>query len=470
MKLHLQNQLAYRRTEEKHHYPRSCSGKEKALLRLLPARERGLEVLGAQIKGCLVLGTQGFEVMDSNKMRDSLPLKLALPGLKYPIGSEPKERLSINQHSNNKNKILENTQALDNPHAPTMSTPILDQNQNADAETQTGSQVLPPKVTQQDDTEPLIVIISPNNKKMGTEATNKTSASPIAQPSTETPVFTLNQTQQSHSEVQSSSQQAILSSSAFRRSTVSFGLLINHEEKAARKAQEEKLQEWRKEETPSTRTEEKRNKGLERWLESFMAKIHQRITNPQSIDDQLYQEEDLSPVFDEKEDLGPIFDEEEDLGPIFDEEEDLGPIFDEEEDLVPIFYEEEEPEAVSVILVVQKVAEDVVDRGPEADHGKYLTTAYASGDILGSLSSVKLVQLFFCKEYDPVELLTPEESLQHLIFEPGIGGVSRKGEESDDLALTGMTRASLRLELVSDENLSLARAWRLPLHRMKQQE
>ncbi|KAL0685486.1 hypothetical protein Bca4012_052334 [Brassica carinata] len=120
---------------------------------------------------------------------------------------------------------------------------------------------------------------------------------------------------QSHSEVQSSSQPAILSSSAFRRSTVSFGLLINHEEKAARKAQEEKLQEWRynkrtaemraqyerdqekeakksrperdkwkkplrKEETPSTRTEEKRNKGLERWLESFMAKIHQRITNP----------------------------------------------------------------------------------------------------------------------------------------------------------------------------------------------
>ena len=28
-----------------------------------PARERGLEVVGAQIKGCLVLGTQGFEVM-----------------------------------------------------------------------------------------------------------------------------------------------------------------------------------------------------------------------------------------------------------------------------------------------------------------------------------------------------------------------------------------------------------------------
>ncbi|CAN6896855.1 unnamed protein product [Brassica oleracea var. botrytis] len=52
----------------------------------------------------------------------------------------------------------------------------------------------------QDATEPLTVIISPNNKKMGTEATNKTSASPIAQPSTETPVFTLNQTQQVHAQ------------------------------------------------------------------------------------------------------------------------------------------------------------------------------------------------------------------------------------------------------------------------------
>ncbi|KAG2274951.1 hypothetical protein Bca52824_057506 [Brassica carinata] len=69
----------------------------------------------------------------------------------------------------------------------------------------------------------------------------------------------------------------------------------------------------------------------------------------------------------------------------------------------------ENGEAVSVILVVQKVAEDVVDRGPEADHGKNLTTAYASGDILGPLSSVKLVQLFVCKEYGPVELLSPEE-------------------------------------------------------------
>ena len=62
----------------------------------------------------------------------------------------------------------------------------------------------------------------------------------------------------------------------------------------------------------------------------------------------------------------------------------------------------------------------MVDSGPEADHEKDMTTAYASGDILGSLSSVKLVQLFVCKEYDPVELLRPEEGLQHFIFEPGI--------------------------------------------------
>ncbi|KAG5397069.1 hypothetical protein IGI04_018883 [Brassica rapa subsp. trilocularis] len=113
----------------------------------------------------------------------------------------------------------ENTQALDNTPAPTMSTPILDQNQNADAEIQTETQILPPNVTQQrerepsdempfqpnqaeenlddeDATKPLTVIISPNNKKMETEATNETPASPIAQPSTKTPVFTPNQTQQ----------------------------------------------------------------------------------------------------------------------------------------------------------------------------------------------------------------------------------------------------------------------------------
>ncbi|KAF3560484.1 hypothetical protein F2Q69_00013284 [Brassica cretica] len=216
---------------------------------------------------------------------------------------------------------------------------------------------------------------------------------------------------QSHSEVWSSSQPAIRNSSSSKRSSVSFGLLkrkheekptilnsssskrspvfgllINHEEEAARKTKEEKLRErrynkrtaemiveyerdqekeakksrperdkWKKPfnkeatrsylysrsngvkpsspkkavqkpqsrpvvETPSTRTEEKRNKGFEKWLESFKARIHQSITNPRpsSIleDDQEAKdiEMELSTVFvraESKDDLGPIFDEEE---------------------------------------------------------------------------------------------------------------------------------------------------------------
>ncbi|KAF3572923.1 hypothetical protein F2Q69_00058654 [Brassica cretica] len=77
-----------------------------------------------------------------------------------------------------------------------------------------------------------------------------------------------------------------------------------------------------------------------------------------------------------------------DIDPIFNEEDDhldddLGPIFDEEDDhldddIGPIFDEEEKSEAASVPLAVLKVAEDVVDSGPEADHEKDLTTAYVS--------------------------------------------------------------------------------------------
>ncbi|KAF2591511.1 hypothetical protein F2Q70_00039253 [Brassica cretica] len=92
-----------------------------------------------------------------------------------------------------------------------------------------------------------------------------------------------------------------------------------------------------------------------------------------------------------------------DLDPIFDDEDDhldddLGPIFDEEDDHLdddsgPIFDEEEEPEAVSFLLAVQRVAEDVVDSGTEADHEKDLTTAYASGLIHDVLDREKLVSL-----------------------------------------------------------------------------
>ncbi|KAF3598829.1 hypothetical protein F2Q69_00033683 [Brassica cretica] len=56
------------------------------------------------------------------------------------------------------NNEKENTQALDNTPAPTMATPILNQNQNADAKA--GTQVLPPNVTQQDTPEPMTEIIS----------------------------------------------------------------------------------------------------------------------------------------------------------------------------------------------------------------------------------------------------------------------------------------------------------------------
>ncbi|KAF3599055.1 hypothetical protein F2Q69_00036712 [Brassica cretica] len=228
-------------------------------------------------------------------------------------------------------------------------------------------------------------------------------------------------------------------------------LVAGHEEKAGRKVQEEKLREWRynkrtaemraqserdqekeakksrperdkwkkplsKEETPSTRTKEKRNKGFEKWLESFKARIHQKAKDY------------LGPIFDEEEEPFGRWTMDDDLDPIFDEkddhlDDDLGPIFDEEDDHLdddsgPIFDEEKEPEAASVLLAVQTVAEDVVDSGPEADNEKDLTTAYASGDILGSFSCDKLVQPFVCKEYDPVKLLRHEEGLQHLIFEP----------------------------------------------------
>lgn len=76
------------------------------------------------------------------------------------------------------------------------------------------------------------------------------------------------------------------------------------------------------------------------------------------------------------------------------------------------------------------MAVDVVDSGPEADHEKDLTTAYASGDILGSLSSAKLVQPNFFKEYDPVELLRLEEALQHFLFEPGIRTSAHKNSRN----------------------------------------
>ncbi|KAL0650272.1 hypothetical protein Bca4012_092963 [Brassica carinata] len=158
---------------------------------------------------------------------------------------------------------------------------------------------------------------------------------------------------------------------------LSNGVKPSSTKKAVQKPQSKQVVE-----TPLTRTEKKRNKGFEKWLESFKARIHQSITNPRPST--IFEEDqeakdielELSTVYvraESKDDLGPIFDEEEepfvyphqgpllvtkrhlddDLGPIFDEEDDpfdddLGPIFDEEDDHLdddsgPIFDEEEEP-------------------------------------------------------------------------------------------------------------------------------
>ncbi|KAG5384246.1 hypothetical protein IGI04_035716, partial [Brassica rapa subsp. trilocularis] len=46
---------------------------------------------------CVISGKPSRK--DRNKMGDSVPLKLALPELKYPIGSQPKEKSAINQYS-----------------------------------------------------------------------------------------------------------------------------------------------------------------------------------------------------------------------------------------------------------------------------------------------------------------------------------------------------------------------------------
>ncbi|WZZ72810.1 hypothetical protein YC2023_084180 [Brassica napus] len=220
-------------------------------------------------------------------------------------------------------------------------------------------------------------------------------------------------------------------------------LLINHEEKAARKAQEDKLQEWsyskrttemiaeyergqekeakksrperdkwkkpvNKEatrsylgsrsnevkpsnpkkavqkpqskpvvETPTTRTEEKRNKVLEedqeaKDIEPELSTVYVRAKS----------KDDLGPIFDKEEEPFKQWTMDDDFDPIFDEEDDhldddLGPIFDEEDDQLDddsglFFDEEKEPEAP-----------------------------------------------FVCKEYNPVKLLRHEEGLQHFIFEPG---------------------------------------------------
>ncbi|KAL0655535.1 hypothetical protein Bca4012_076119 [Brassica carinata] len=61
------------------------------MLCLLSSEGKSLESCWRSNQRLLNLGTQGFE--DSNTMRVSLPLRLALHELKYPIGSEPRQNI-----------------------------------------------------------------------------------------------------------------------------------------------------------------------------------------------------------------------------------------------------------------------------------------------------------------------------------------------------------------------------------------
>ncbi|CAF1912938.1 unnamed protein product [Brassica napus] len=112
-------------------------------------------------------------------MGDSLPLTLTLPELKYPIGSEPKEKkVSINQHSTS------------------MYISIV--------ERKTVYGILTRSIVTRVCLAMLLLVESillPKNNKgtflwMGTEATNERPVSPIAPQSIETPFFTPIQTQQ----------------------------------------------------------------------------------------------------------------------------------------------------------------------------------------------------------------------------------------------------------------------------------
>ncbi|KAG2255668.1 hypothetical protein Bca52824_074962 [Brassica carinata] len=114
-------------------------------------------------------------------MEDSVPLTLTLPELKYPIGSEPKEKkVSINQDSTS------------------MYISIV--------ERKTVYGILPRSIVTRVCLLMLLlvesILLSKNNKGtfpleyVGTEATNETPVSPIASQSIETPVFTPIQTHQ----------------------------------------------------------------------------------------------------------------------------------------------------------------------------------------------------------------------------------------------------------------------------------
>ncbi|KAG2299152.1 hypothetical protein Bca52824_035624 [Brassica carinata] len=90
----------------------------------------------------------------------------------------------------------ENTEALDNTPASTMSTPVVDQYQKND-ETQTGTQVLPPNVTQQENTHVVAnTPASPNSSLMLDENQNAI----VAETHTGTQFFSLDATLQNETQ------------------------------------------------------------------------------------------------------------------------------------------------------------------------------------------------------------------------------------------------------------------------------
>nr|VDC98448.1 unnamed protein product [Brassica oleracea] len=164
---------------------------EANILKLLELKAKAFElwenkVVGAQIFSDInhlfeFMLLLNLDLRSEKHMGDSLPLTLTLPELKYPIGSEPKEKkVSINQHSTS------------------MYISIV--------EKKTVYVILTRSIVTRVCLAMLLLlesILLPKNNKgtfpleyVGTEATNETHVSPIAPQSIETPVFTPIQTQQ----------------------------------------------------------------------------------------------------------------------------------------------------------------------------------------------------------------------------------------------------------------------------------
>ncbi|CDY34425.1 BnaC01g22080D [Brassica napus] len=167
------------------------SGIEANILKLLELKAKAFELWENKVVGAQIFSDINhlFEFVlllnlglrSEKQMGDSLPLTLTLPELKYPIGSEPKEKkVSINQHSTS------------------MYISIV--------ERKTVYGILTRSIVTRVCLAMLLLVESillPKNNKgtfpleyVGTEATNETHVSPIAPQSIETPFFTPIQTQQ----------------------------------------------------------------------------------------------------------------------------------------------------------------------------------------------------------------------------------------------------------------------------------